>query len=345
MLVAEKKEMEEREINKRTDTENNGHPDPQTYTFKNESGIREGPDSSSSSSPSAAARREEGFWGSSPYRDPTTSFYERDQFGDPISPHSDYQGTRTDYWQTWDATGTNDIAAQPPICVSVTTTPRIYLTRTETSAILDRIQLAIFVACTGPLTPSQTRYAPAFQVNAIHSEGVLKMWCNDERSLFWLEETVSRMSSPMVGTALTVTVLSKIQLRSRLELYVPNFEGGMEQLHQILSVQNPWYNVSLWALFRYVKLTGNPPGVFLILGVPSEELPKIMARDLKVAYLTGTINIRLFQDTDISQNSELGATTILKMEAEDSTDSTATTASSVIEVLDTTEDELSDLRT
>ncbi|CAH2216555.1 jg21936 [Pararge aegeria aegeria] len=132
------------------------------------------------------------------------------------------------------------------------------------------------------------------------------MWCNYERSLFWLEETVSRMSSPTVGTTLTVTLLSKIQLRSRLELYVPNFEGGVEQLHQILSLQNPWYNVSLWALFRYEKLTGNQPGVFLILGVPSEELPNILARNLKVAYLTGTINIRLFQDTDIPQNSELG---------------------------------------
>ncbi|CAH2207408.1 jg7575 [Pararge aegeria aegeria] len=45
MLVAEKKEMEEKEINKRTDSENNGHPDPQNnyqaglqpYSFKNES--------------------------------------------------------------------------------------------------------------------------------------------------------------------------------------------------------------------------------------------------------------------------------------------------------------------
>ncbi|CAH2228345.1 jg874 [Pararge aegeria aegeria] len=66
MLVAEKKEMEEKEINKRTDNENNGHPDPQnnyqagrqTYSFKNESEIWKGPDSSSS--PSPAGRSEGG---------------------------------------------------------------------------------------------------------------------------------------------------------------------------------------------------------------------------------------------------------------------------------------------
>ncbi|XP_039761270.1 uncharacterized protein LOC120634606 [Pararge aegeria] len=126
------------------------------------------------------------------------------------------------------------------------------------------------------------------------------MWCHDDRALSWLKELVPKLTSPKVGTGLTVIQQSDIPVRVRSGLFVPDFDAEIGHLYEVLSLQNPWYNVSLWTLYSYQKTTSSPPGVFLILGIPKEELPNILARGRKVAYSTGSIYIRFFTDEGLS---------------------------------------------
>ncbi|XP_045770022.1 uncharacterized protein LOC123870696 [Maniola jurtina] len=237
-------------------------------------------------------------------QDPGTSSSQtnkkRDRLDDTISPRGEHKRARTDDRHTRDAKGSYATAAQSHLSVAVTTTPRVDLTQDEANAIQAQIQKAIFAACIEPLAPGQTRYAPAFEGKAFLSEGVLKMWCHDDQACNWLINVVPKLTSPRSGTGLTVIKQTEIPVRVRSGLYVPDYDGEIGQLHQVLSHQNPWYGVSQWTLFSYRRTTSSPPGVFLILGIPNVELPTILARGRKVAYSTGSIYIRFFTSEGLS---------------------------------------------
>ncbi|XP_069360018.1 uncharacterized protein [Maniola hyperantus] len=224
----------------------------------------------------------------------------RDRLDDTISPRGEYKRARTEGGQTRDAKGSYARAAQSHLSVAITITPRTDLTQTEASSIQGQIQKAIFAACIEPLAPGQTRYAPAFEGKAFLSEGVLKMWCHDDKALSWLVNVVPKLTSPRSGTRLAVIPQTDIPVRVRSGLFVPDYDGEIGLLHKVLSHQNPWYDVSQWTLFSYSRTTSSPPGVFLILGIPNEELPKIIERERKVAYSTGTIYVRFFTDEGLS---------------------------------------------
>ncbi|XP_069364894.1 uncharacterized protein [Maniola hyperantus] len=224
----------------------------------------------------------------------------RNRPDDSISPRGEYKRPRTDHRPHRDAKDHYAKAVQSHLSVAVTTTPRTDLTQAEANTIQGLIQKAIFAACIEPLAPGQTRYAPAFEGKAFLSEGVLKMWCHDDQALSWLKNVVPNLTSPKSGTKLTVIQQTEIPIRVRSGLYVPDYDGEIGQLHQVLSHQNPWYKVSQWVLFSYSRTTSSPPGVFLILGIPNEELPTILERGRKVAYSTGTIYIRFFTDEGLS---------------------------------------------
>ncbi|XP_023934545.1 uncharacterized protein LOC112043382 isoform X2 [Bicyclus anynana] len=187
---------------------------------------------------------------------------------------------------------------QPHLSVAVTTTPRLDFTQSEANAVQAQIQMAIFEACN---VVQGIPYAPAFKGKAFLSEGVLKMWCQDDEALLWLKKCISTLVSPKPGTSLSVIPQTDIPIKVRSGLYVPDFNRDMRQLHQVLKMQNPWYKIMAWTLYSCQKTVGHPPGVFLILGIPKEEVPNLLARGRRVAYSTGSIYIRFFTDDGMGE--------------------------------------------
>ncbi|XP_049886931.1 uncharacterized protein LOC126381494, partial [Pectinophora gossypiella] len=126
------------------------------------------------------------------------------------------------------------------------------------------------------------------------------MWCEDDLAVQWLKQNISKIPSPREGSRLVVVRQSEIPRRVKAGMFVPRFEWTgsdcMDRLLTILDRQNKWYDVQSWTLYKAEPQGENPPGMFLVLGLPQEEVDKIKARDRRVAYRTGSIYVLFFNE-------------------------------------------------
>ncbi|CAH2207460.1 jg17857 [Pararge aegeria aegeria] len=160
---------------------------------------------------------------------------------------------------------------QPHLSVAVTLVPRSHMTQPEANSVQGQIQKAILAICLRKPAQGTTPYAPSFVGQAFLNEGVLKLWCYDDKALSWLQEIIPRLKSPRKGTGLTVIRQADIPVRIRSALYVPDFTEEIAILQQKRSIQNPWYKVSSWTLYTFKRTNSNPPGDFPVLGIPTEK--------------------------------------------------------------------------
>ena len=97
---------------------------------------------------------------------------------------------------------------------------------------------------------------------------------------------------PSEGCTLEVVSQTEIPSRVKCGLFVPGYDSDLRSLHRLLALQNKsWYNLATWSLYKATRTEGPKPGVFLLLGIPKEEIPKIMARGRRVAYSYGSIYV------------------------------------------------------
>ncbi|CAH2208265.1 jg17343, partial [Pararge aegeria aegeria] len=222
----------------------------------------------------------------------------RDRLVDTISPRGEHKRQRTD--RQTNTRGTDAHATQPHLSVAITLSTRSDMTQIEASSVQSQVQKQIFATCSTKPEPGTSPYAPAFVGKALLNEGVLKLWCHDEQALSWLQEVVPRLKSPREGTGLMLIKQADKPIRVKSALYVPDFDEGIANLQQVLSLQNPWYKVSSWTLYTFKRTTSTPPGLFLVLGIPTEQLDELLSRGRRVAYSTGSIYIRFFDGEGLS---------------------------------------------
>ncbi|XP_049884087.1 uncharacterized protein LOC126379393 isoform X2 [Pectinophora gossypiella] len=141
----------------------------------------------------------------------------------------------------------------------------------------------------------------AFRGKPFYSEGGLKMWCEDDYALEWLRRTVRNMPSPREGTHLIVVRQSEIPRRVKSALLVPDVDtsqsGEVDRVRKILAAQNPWYNVNSWTLYHAEEQGRNPTRLFLVLGILPEDVEVLVKRERRVAWRTGSIYIKFFNET------------------------------------------------
>jgi hypothetical protein len=68
-------------------------------------------------------------------------------------------------------------------------------------------------------------------------------------------------------------------------------------IQNILTGQNKWYQVSKWSLYNIERQEGDLPGTFLVLGIPADQIPGILARGRRLCYKLGNAYIRFFGST------------------------------------------------
>ncbi|XP_052746976.1 uncharacterized protein LOC112045863 isoform X1 [Bicyclus anynana] len=201
------------------------------------------------------------------------------------------------------------------------------MTQTEATALQEQIQEEVFEACLrDPIPGVPLTHAPTFSGKAFLSEGVLKMWCEDDQALEWLNAVLPRLKSPREGFRLNIINQRDITKRVKGALYVPSYRGEIGVLHRILQRQNPKYDVGSWTLHNFKRSTGKPPGVFLILGIPQERIKTILDNDRRIAYSTGTIYLKFYVGEELSDVPPSQATSEKQANPETTdVDATATT--------------------
>lgn len=148
---------------------------------------------------------------------------------------------------------------------------------------------------------SEPARAPSFRGKAFHSEGVIKMWAEDDHALTWLQRAVGKLRSPRAGTRLTVKPQTQIPRRTKAGLLVPEMEDDddLDRLRMKLRSQNPFYQVHEWAMYHSERKDAST--IFLLLGIPEKDIEEIKARDRRVCYNFGSIYLRLYQQDEEPQ--------------------------------------------
>lgn len=195
---------------------------------------------------------------------------------------------------------------QPHLSVAIVAGPRQDLTQQEANDVQLQIQEEIFATvrqAKSCLTAgTQAPHIPQFVGKATLSDGVLKMWCKTDEDLHWLRGVTPKLK-PTKGGVTEFRLIKQTELppKVRSALYVPGFDEDIDFLHDVLSFQNPHYKVSTWSLYTHHKVENTRPGVFLILGIPADQIEDILARGRKVSYSTGTIYLLFFNGDNLTE--------------------------------------------
>ncbi|KAJ8708134.1 hypothetical protein PYW08_010500 [Mythimna loreyi] len=123
------------------------------------------------------------------------------------------------------------------------------------------------------------------------ADGTVQMWCEDENSLTWLTQNTPRIRLPDTDLTLTIMRQSDVPTRVRAALFVPRYKGDVARLQSILTRQNPWYDIGRWSLYKATSVGGDNHGTCLTLGIPADEVDKVLDRERCISYLFRTIYV------------------------------------------------------
>ncbi|CAH2088502.1 unnamed protein product [Euphydryas editha] len=182
-------------------------------------------------------------------------------------------------------------------CVAIMMEPYHDLTKEQAEAIEKQLQRVMDEEIFSPSTSATPVVAPSFRGKAFHSEGTLKMWCEDDFTLQWLQRNIVKVTSPRAGTRLVVRKQSEIPKRVKAGLLIPQVEpeDDLDRIRLRITCQNPKYRVSNWALYSAVP-TEDRSAIYLILGIPEDDAQKLKASERRIHYKFGNIYARFQED-------------------------------------------------
>ena len=130
---------------------------------------------------------------------------------------------------------------------------------------------------------------PAFRGYPRVADGTVQMWCEDYGALTWLTLNLTKIKLPNTKDTLTLVKQSDVPTRVRAALFVPRYNGDIARLQSVLSRQNTWYDIGRWSLYRATSVGGDNHGTYLTLGIPPDEVVKVLERERRISYLLGSI--------------------------------------------------------
>lgn len=163
---------------------------------------------------------------------------------------------------------------------------------TQKEADLLKTELERLIMDADPTEP-----LPAFRGYPRVAEGTLQMWCEDDRALTWLHQKVPNIKLPDTDLTLTVMRQSDVPTRVRAALFVPRYNGDIAKLQEVLIRQNYWYDIGKWSLYKATAVGGDNHGTYLTLGIPPDEVQKVLERERRISYFLGSIYVRFYPPT------------------------------------------------
>ncbi|XP_026735902.1 uncharacterized protein LOC113499591 [Trichoplusia ni] len=193
-----------------------------------------------------------------------------------------------------DALRSNDL------CVAVRYDPHRAITEEQYQLIQERImeEYDTTIFSTDP-----TVRTPAFRGRTFLSEGVIKMWCEDEFALNWLRRTTNKIPSPIPGTKLVVCRQRDIPQRVKGAVYVPDFtDGDVDRLRIRLHKANAdTYDINSWCLYN-AQRTPECDGIRLLLGIPMQEAEVLKQKERRLRYKLGSVYVKFVDEKEEDDN-------------------------------------------
>lgn len=206
-------------------------------------------------------------------------------------------------------------AAQAHLLVAIRTTPPTDLSVEQTNTVLMGVWHSIDASLASAVQNNTELPNINFKGKPFHSDGVLKMWCGDDETRKWLDDTVRSLPSPVPGTRLEMVSQKELVPRVKAAVFLPCIEETSLNIIELrLRAANRWLNVGSWAIHKCEYQETPNQGHFLMMGIPQTEVDLILKHDRRISYGVGAAYIRFFgpsglQDTPPKPSHPAGAKT------------------------------------
>ncbi|CAK1580740.1 unnamed protein product [Parnassius mnemosyne] len=169
------------------------------------------------------------------------------------------------------------------------TSPRGHITKEVADDILVAIQKKMISEAWSSQDPDAS--GPVFRGKPVYTEGVLKLWCDDQKALDWLKGNIATLDLKS-STLLTIKKQSEIPQRVKCGILIPDAQGAWKDsrdIGRVLAYQNRWVNIRDWLLLKADKQTD---GWFLVVSVPEDHIPTLMKAGRRLACVCGAVYVK-----------------------------------------------------
>lgn len=211
----------------------------------------------------------------------------RARLDDTISPRGEQKKQRV-HAPTQQSKDSYAKAARSDLDIAITSDKLGQITADVAENLLLEIQQKILEEAKA----ATTQIAPEFRGKPVHSEGALKLWCENKGTVEWIKRVISTMSPLLTGENLVVKRQDDIPKRVRCGIMIPDKPGFWKNTRDIaftLSFQNAWAGVDRWLL---QKADRQAEGWFLILTVPEDLVPTLVARGRRLSFGCGAVYLK-----------------------------------------------------
>ncbi|KAI5643156.1 hypothetical protein NE865_04878 [Phthorimaea operculella] len=210
----------------------------------------------------------------------------RARTNETISPSGDQKKQKVDKSQTQPRQSYSE-ATKQDFAVAITKVNGI-LTQESADLILKDIMLKMISE--GRVSTADDN-GPVFRAKPSYAEGYLRLWGDDQKTVDWLRNTVSAMTLPS-GEKLTVKTQAEIPKRTRVGILIPDpmdVWKEVKDIGHVLAWQNKWAQCERWLVQKAMK---QEVGWFLVVSVPNDLVPTLVAKRRCLSCLLGAVYIR-----------------------------------------------------
>lgn len=209
----------------------------------------------------------------------------RQRLDDTVSPRGEYKKVRLDTGRPAPASYADIV--QNKLCVAITRADDQPIIEEQANRIKKFLSTMILAATRDP----SADFYPSFRGKPIIAEGVLKLWCEDERSRRWLCETISGLPAETCPK-LVVKSQSDLTRRVRAALWLPECDNTLEDTKWVLHCQNQWANVQSWSVLSHsLQRDGT---MYLMLGIPESMVPTLLRKERRLSHNLGSVYVRFY---------------------------------------------------
>lgn len=217
---------------------------------------------------------------------------------DTVSPRGVHKKQRVE--STRRAPASYAEATQSNLQVAVVRADNQHITEEQATQVKKYLEGRILSDIKDP----QVDYSPSFIGRPTIMDGALKLWCEDDASLEWLNRAINQLPA---STCPRLRVIKQSELSRRVSaaIFIPECTNSLEDTSLVLANQNKWAKVNTWTVHHH-KMQENDV-LFIAVGIPETVIPEVMKRGRRMAHNLGSIYVRFYakdgalQDTPPSQ--------------------------------------------
>ncbi|XP_028162428.1 uncharacterized protein LOC114354315 [Ostrinia furnacalis] len=135
------------------------------------------------------------------------------------------------------------------------------------------------------------KFVPKFKGKPLHIRGSIRLWCENEETVTWLERTVGQMRETWPGPTLKVVRECDMPNLIRCSLVIPHKVTTLDNIRNMLAKQNQWAECHSWKHY-HTRIFRNQTDI--MFGIPEPIVRKILEKERRLSYMFGSVYIKFF---------------------------------------------------